>query len=799
MKKQKLMSRSVFMFLAATLIVSTNTSCFQKGELEGRVVDQSGNPISGAEISIQNSAFRTMSGSRGEYALPYAAGTFLLQLSKSGYTGHQVKLSISEKTRYPVKEIALYRLPEEAGLTLFDETRFDQVNEGTLTSIDIVNSSDPIEQLLSSNASTRLYQVEGVPALLKTTSGAGFLDTDGKTKLLFRVGDNGVIAQRDFGSSMSSDRGNVIDIKPEAYNEGFRIWKFPTNLSEGLYAFACPGSFAGAGLGIGGRDLIGDHLVEAPVYLFEVTSSGTPKVSSNDGYFPITNAFNKAYEKSLKSAETEDWKDAYISLRTALKILPSKHSEENDTRLAKYFKNGLGKAVKAGRWEEAKLIAQLQHPSKDLETLAERVVNASEAEEATRNGHENLKTLVGRWRNRADLLVELEVWREAVNSYETALALLRKLNTASNPNLQDTADKSYDRESRSIRHSLAWLLATCGDASIRNGEKAVEHAKAVVTTWGNNNDSLIEWVCWRTLAAAYAESNDFPTAIKAQNKSILQMGSASLNKSERLEFLQNITNQVVLLSLYHESKPFKNNAPDLDYAWDTVKKRLGREVSHRDLIGAWRYPSPMSRGSSSNHNGVFDMRADGTFEAIRGDDDEKLDNYMTGIWELKSKTLTLRIESDRADSDFKIPYVLVYTVDVLSDGHAVWLDADNRMLVCSKISDYFPSLLPSKLVGNWKRVHTMEAYGAKFVDFIDRPRRLSGDDSGWIKILADGLLIHKSNRGRGDEYQLSIKLLGDALITTKQDGFRNVHRIHNLDDSVLEISFPRQMSTFILQ
>jgi membrane associated rhomboid family serine protease len=58
-------------------------------------------------------------------------------------------------------------------------------------------------------------------------------------------------------------------------------------------------------------------------------------------------------------------------------------------------------------------------------------------------------------------------------------------------------------------NSLAWLLATCPDAAIRNGTRAVELAQRACKLDDWKNPALLD-----TLAAAYAEAGDFPQAEK---------------------------------------------------------------------------------------------------------------------------------------------------------------------------------------------------------------------------------------------------------------------------------------------
>jgi tetratricopeptide (TPR) repeat protein len=58
--------------------------------------------------------------------------------------------------------------------------------------------------------------------------------------------------------------------------------------------------------------------------------------------------------------------------------------------------------------------------------------------------------------------------------------------------------------------NLAWLLATAPDASLRDGQKAVQLAEDVVRRLGHPNAIVL-----RTLAAAYAETGHFDDAIAA--------------------------------------------------------------------------------------------------------------------------------------------------------------------------------------------------------------------------------------------------------------------------------------------
>ncbi len=93
--------------------------------------------------------------------------------------------------------------------------------------------------------------------------------------------------------------------------------------------------------------------------------------------------------------------------------------------------------------------------------------------------------------NRGVVLTALGRYREAVADYERAIAL--------NP------------ESGGSHNNLAWLLATAPDASIRDGSRAVAHARRAVAMGENG-----AWL--DTLAAALAETGAFDEAVEVARR-----------------------------------------------------------------------------------------------------------------------------------------------------------------------------------------------------------------------------------------------------------------------------------------
>jgi protein O-mannosyl-transferase len=117
--------------------------------------------------------------------------------------------------------------------------------------------------------------------------------------------------------------------------------------------------------------------------------------------------------------------------------------------------------------------------------------------------------------------------REAVEQFEQAMAL-------------EPVNPAFSNE-------LAWVLATCPDASVRNGSKAVELAQKSVELSGGSDPAMLD-----TLAAAFAEADDFPSAIKAARRAL---------ELARTGNQPQLAGQIVeRLKLYEAGTPFREAA-----------------------------------------------------------------------------------------------------------------------------------------------------------------------------------------------------------------------------------------------
>jgi len=94
-----------------------------------------------------------------------------------------------------------------------------------------------------------------------------------------------------------------------------------------------------------------------------------------------------------------------------------------------------------------------------------------------------------------------------------------------------------------VQNNLAWLLATCPQASLRNGDKAVELARQANDLAGGKNPVILG-----TLAAAFAEAGQFGDAVQSARKAI-ELARAA----RRQDLAEKLDGE---LRLYEAGRPF---------------------------------------------------------------------------------------------------------------------------------------------------------------------------------------------------------------------------------------------------
>jgi len=125
-------------------------------------------------------------------------------------------------------------------------------------------------------------------------------------------------------------------------------------------------------------------------------------------------------------------------------------------------------------------------------------------------------------------------YSEAVAHYDRALAFLPESNRTGRSKLYvdrataQALNGSYhaarvdlekaialDKNNILAHNNYAWLLATCPDDSVRDGHRAVQHARGASETLKHGSPIILD-----TLAAAEAEIGDFRSAVKDEKRAL---------------------------------------------------------------------------------------------------------------------------------------------------------------------------------------------------------------------------------------------------------------------------------------
>jgi tetratricopeptide (TPR) repeat protein len=99
----------------------------------------------------------------------------------------------------------------------------------------------------------------------------------------------------------------------------------------------------------------------------------------------------------------------------------------------------------------------------------------------------------------------------------------------------------------SVLTAVAWVLATCPEAAVRNGPRAVELTQQAERLPGGANPSVLG-----TLAAAYAEAGRFPEAVATAQRA-LELATAQNNPAQVEAFRAH-------LRLYQAGSPFRDQS-----------------------------------------------------------------------------------------------------------------------------------------------------------------------------------------------------------------------------------------------
>src|SRR5205823_4024447 len=226
------------------------------------------------------------------------------------------------------------------------------------------------------------------------------------------------------------------------------------------------------------------------------------------------------------SVQTSYWRNSETLWTHALAVTPSNDVAENNLGIVLLGQNRLDEAIT--QFESALALRSENGPA--YANLAKAFVQKGELDQAISHYYNYLEIEPGNAETRnifGTILVQKGRVAEAISQWQNALAV--------------------DPENGNAKSNLAWVLATCPDARVRNGTRAVALAEDAVHLSGGNNPILL-----RTLAAAYAEAGRFPEAIHAA-QSGFELATSQHNSTLADEFQRNI-------ALYESGTPLRDSS-----------------------------------------------------------------------------------------------------------------------------------------------------------------------------------------------------------------------------------------------
>jgi tetratricopeptide (TPR) repeat protein len=109
---------------------------------------------------------------------------------------------------------------------------------------------------------------------------------------------------------------------------------------------------------------------------------------------------------------------------------------------------------------------------------------------------------------------------------------------------------ALDKNNLLAHNNYAWLLATCPDRSVRDGQRAVQHARGASESLKRGSPMVLD-----TLAAAEAEIGDFRSAVKDEKRAL------SLAKGDRSLYNQHLQSYMNASPVRETPEPPKTLRP----------------------------------------------------------------------------------------------------------------------------------------------------------------------------------------------------------------------------------------------
>lgn len=123
--------RSSYLITLSLLSILASTGC-RSPELTGAVTDVSGNPISGAMITIIGTTCQQTTDALGSFSLPCRSGDWRVAVTSTGYISKELEFLAAESKAIDAGNLVLIKIPKGEGLFLFDGNGYESLTTSSL-------------------------------------------------------------------------------------------------------------------------------------------------------------------------------------------------------------------------------------------------------------------------------------------------------------------------------------------------------------------------------------------------------------------------------------------------------------------------------------------------------------------------------------------------------------------------------------------------------------------------------------------------------------------------------------------
>lgn len=236
--------------------------------IAGRVIDNFGNPLLGATVSIANTRFTATTDDTGSYQISYVPGKILVQYHKEDHHSTDFATEIHERTVYPAKDIVLFRRPPGKGLFVMANGKYTKIPKAELK-VDNINLGNSA----SGKSSEARFRAVGKPTIIRQTESVNVYDNDGRSQTLYKSNAQGKFYVREmYGIGMRFEH------RCEEVKESFTRAPDKSNIRNskllpGYYVFAT---------GKGPEAMNLESPITQPVYFIHVIAEETEEADNGD-------------------------------------------------------------------------------------------------------------------------------------------------------------------------------------------------------------------------------------------------------------------------------------------------------------------------------------------------------------------------------------------------------------------------------------------------------------------------------------------------------------------------------------